>query len=36
MLKNFLTVVHIVIQNGGGNGDIRRRLKYCIQNFKPP
>ena len=32
--KNFLTVVHIVIHNDGNNGDIRRSLKYCIQNFK--
>ena len=27
-------MVHIVIQNGGSNGDIHRILKYCIQNFK--
>ena len=32
--KNFLTVVHIVIHNGGNNGDIHKSLKYCIQNFK--
>ena len=31
--KNFLTVVHIVIHNGGNNGDIHRSLKYCIQNL---
>ena len=24
-------MVHIVIHNGGSNGDIR---KYCIQNFE--
>ena len=29
-----VTVVHIVIQNGGNNGDIHKSLKYCIQNFK--
>ena len=29
--KIFLTVVHILIHNGGGNnGDIHRSLKYCI------
>ena len=28
--KIFLTVVHIVIHNGGNYGDIHRRLKYCI------
>ena len=32
--KNFLTVVHIVIHNGGSSGDIHRSLKYCIQNLK--
>ena len=30
----FLTVVHIVIHNGGNNSGIHRSLKYCIQNFK--
>ena len=34
MLKIFLNVVHIVIHNGGNNGDIHRSLKYYIQNFK--
>ena len=34
MSKNFLTVVHIVIHNGGNNGDIHRSLEYCIHNFK--
>ena len=34
MLKFFLKVVHIVIHNGGNNGDIHRSLKYYIQNFK--
>ena len=34
MLKIFLIVVHIVIHNGGNNGDIHRSLKYYIQNFK--
>ena len=32
--KNFLTVVHIVIHNGGNNGEIQRSLKHCTQNFK--
>ena len=32
--KNFLAMVHIVIRNGGNNGDIHRSWKYCIQNFK--
>ena len=32
--KSFLTMVYIVIQNGGNNDDIHRSLKYCIQNFK--
>ena len=33
--KIFLTVVDIVMHNGGNNGDIHRSLKYyCIQNFK--
>ena len=32
--KMFLSVVHIIIRNGGNNGDIHRSLKYCIQNFK--
>ena len=32
--KIFLTVVHIVIHNGGNNSDIHRSLKYCFQNFK--
>ena len=36
MSQIFLTVVHIVIHNGGNNGDIHRSLKYCIQNFKIP
>ena len=27
-------MVHIVIYHGGNNGQIDRRLKYCIQNFK--
>ena len=31
MSKSFLTVVHIVIHNGG---NIHRSLKCCIQNFK--
>ena len=31
-LKKTLTVVH----NVGNNGDIHRRLKYCIENFKTP
>ena len=30
MLKIFLIVVHIVIHNGGNNGDIHRSLKYYI------
>ena len=30
----FLTVVHIVIHNGGNNSGIHKSLKYCIQNFK--
>ena len=34
MSKKFLIVVHIVIYNGGNNGDIPRSLKYYIQNFK--
>ena len=34
MSKKFLTVVYIVIHNGGNNGDIHRSLKYYIQNFK--
>ena len=34
MSKMFLTVVYIVLHNGGNNGDIPRRLKYYIQNFK--
>ena len=36
MSKNFLTVVHIVIQNGSNNGDIHRSLKkqkYKINIF---
>ena len=33
MSKNFLIVVHIVIHNGGYNGDIPRSLKYYIQNL---
>ena len=32
--KKFLIVVHIVIHNGGNNGDMPRSLKYYIQNFK--
>ena len=32
--KLLLTMVHIVVQNGGDNGDIHRNLKYCIQNIK--
>ena len=32
--KHFLSVVHIVIHNGGNNGDIYRSLKYCIQKVK--
>ena len=32
--KKILSVVHIVIHNGGKNGDIHGSLKYCIQNFK--
>ena len=31
--KFFLTVVHIIIHNGGNNGDIHRNLKYWIQNL---
>ena len=31
MSKNFLIVVHIVIHNGGNNGDIPRSLK--LQNL---
>ena len=34
MSKMFLIVVHIVIHNGGNNGDIPRGLKCYIQNFK--
>ena len=34
MSKSFVTVVHILIHNGANNGDIHRRLKCCIQNFK--
>ena len=30
----FLRVVHIVIHNGGNNGDIRRSLKFCIGNYR--
>ena len=32
--KIFLVVVHIIIHNGGNNGDKHRGLKYCIENFK--
>ena len=34
MSKLFLTVVHVVMHNGGNNGDIYRSLKNYIQNFK--
>ena len=34
VLKSFLTVVHIVIHNGGNDFDIHRSLKYCIENFE--
>ena len=32
--KSFSTVVHIVIENGGNNGDIHRNLKYYIPSVK--
>ena len=31
--KIFLTVVRVVIHNGGNNGDKHKNLKCCIQNL---
>ena len=32
--KNILTVLHIIIHNGGNNGDMRNRLRHCNESFK--